>query len=137
MSVIQKLYSSQKARFGLAGVINTLIDIGALNLLVIVVGAPLVISNAISTTLAMTGSFVLNKKAVFRNDGWSRRQVILFIVVTASGLWIVQTAIVVWAYLLLGSLPEELRLNVAKAIGIVFSLLWNYIWYKRVVFRQN
>lgn len=137
MGTIRKLYASQKTRFGLVGVINTFIDIGILNFLVIIAGVPLVVSNAASTTVAMAGSFFLNKKAVFHSDGWSRRQVALFIIVTASGLWIVQTAVVVWGYLLLGPLPEELRLNAAKAIGIVCSLAWNYFWYSRFVFRQD
>lgn len=137
MKAIHEIFKSQKIRFGIVGIINTVTDIGILNFLVVISGLPLVVSNTISTTIAMVFSFFLNKNAVFHNQTQSKRQILLFIAVTVVGLWVVQTAVVLGVYSLLASLPDELRLNIAKAIGIIFSLTWNYVWYSRVVFKQG
>jgi mannosyltransferase len=128
------IFKHEKIRFGAVGVINTIVDFGILNLFVITLGLPLVTSNIVSTTAAMAVSFFLNKNTVFKSTGNARRQIMLFLVVTLAGIWIVQTCIVVWAYLLLNGLSPEVKLNVAKAIGIMFGLVWNYVWYSRVVF---
>jgi len=69
-----KLASSQKVRFGLVGVVNTVVDFIVLNVLVSVVGIAIVPANIVSTTVAMLTSFTLNKKAVFQGSGWCKAQ---------------------------------------------------------------
>lgn len=137
MSVFSVLQKSQKIRFGVVGLLNTLADIGILNFLVWVVGTPLIFANLIATTVAMILSFFLNKNTVFHNHEKSRRQIVLFVFVTAIGLWVIQTAALVGMYAVLEALPEEVRLNIAKVAGIACSMTWNYIWYSRVVFRRS
>lgn len=137
----KKIASSQKIRFGLVGVINTAVDFAVLNVLVGVFGLPLVPANIASTATAMVVSYSLNKKAVFRgSNGGNARQLVIFVVVTLVGLWLIQSVVIVGAHALLASVTSwssVITLNVAKVIGTVASLTWNYLWYSRVVFRQE
>lgn len=132
---------SQKVRFGLVGVVNTATDFIVLNVLVLAFGVPIVAANIMSTTAAMIVSFGLNKKAVFRGaDSGNLRQITLFFVVTLTGLWLVQTVIMINVYNLfiaIGWPTSGMTLTIAKLVGICFGLTWNYIWYSRVVFRRG
>jgi putative flippase GtrA len=133
----------QKLRFGFVGIINTAVDFIVLNVLVGLFGVPLVASNIVSTTAAMLTSFELNKKVVFAGgEGNARSQLLRFLVVTLSAIWIVQSTVIFVAYTILSSvtyLPEPVILNLAKLAGISAGLVWNYIGYSRFVFqsRQN
>lgn len=130
---------SQKVRFGLVGVVNTAVDFAVLNMLVLAFGVPIIAANIASTTVAMIVSFGLNKKAVFRGaDSGNLRQIVLFFTVTLTGLWLVQTVVMVNIYNMLianEGLHVGVALTIAKIIGICFGLVWNYLWYSRVVFR--
>ncbi len=136
----KKLASSQKVRFGAVGIINTTVDFVTLNVLVAFFGVPLIPSNIVSTSVAMATSFTLNKKAVFGNsDGNKLRQLFLFMLVTLGGVWLVQTTVLTLVYHLLE--PTHLHtivlLNIGKIIGICVGLIWNWLWYSRVVFKQK
>lgn len=134
-----KAKQSEKIRFGLVGFINTFVDFVVLNVLVGLFGVALVPANIVSTTTAMLTSFGLNKKVVFtEGQGSALRQILLFFVVTISAVWIVQSGVMLGAYQLLHAYTgwnETLLLNIAKLCGIAAGLVWNYIWYSRVVFR--
>jgi putative flippase GtrA len=131
----QQVRQSKKARFGLVGIVNTVVDFGILNILVGFLGIPVVVANIISTTTAMLTSFALNKRAVFQNEGNTKRQIVLFFTVTLTSIWVVQTAVIAIVHPLLAALPGPLQLNIAKIAGISAGLVWNYMWYSKVVFR--
>ncbi len=138
-------------QFGLVGVVNTLIDFGLFNILSAPGRLTLVQANLISTTVAMIVSFFANRKLVFReHSGPFWRQVISFYLVTAFGLYVLQTGTIkllteVW----LGPADAAVTLchalgvsghdqfiikNFAKLVGTIISLAWNYVAYKKVVF---
>lgn len=138
-------------KFGLVGILNTLIDFIVYNVLSSVVGLSLVKSNIVSTSIAMIFSFTANKRVVFRKrKGSVAKQAILFFVVTAFGLYVIQTGAIkilteVWLapITLLLAVAHGLNIvnhdqflakNGAKALATVLSLAWNYIMYKKVVF---
>jgi putative flippase GtrA len=136
------LLGSQKIRFGLVGLVNTATDFAVLLSLVVVIGIPTTLANIISTSIALAVSYMLNKKAVFGNaDGHNRRQIMLFIIVTLTGLWVIQTLVIVttsnWLQVLIGNDHAAIVLIIAKIIATVISLIWNYLWYSRVVFRKK
>ena len=143
--VAKRAANYQKVRFAAVGIVNTIVDFGMLNLLVFVFMVQLAPANIISTTLAMLVSFGLNKKIVFRQKGpGALKQFILFMVVTLIGIWLLQTIIVVQAYGALERLLHEQQqtgllawfiLNTAKAIGVAVGIIWNYLWYSRLVFK--
>jgi len=138
-------------KFGLVGIANTVIDFAGYNILSSAAGLSLVQANIISTSIAMIISFAANKKVVFeKHHGSLTRQAVLFFLVTAFGLYVIQTGTIkfltdVWlapvtlalaaAHTLHITGHDELLIkNGAKAFATILSLTWNYIMYKKVVF---
>ncbi len=133
---------SEKIRFIGVGFINTAIDFLVLFVLASILHVPALIANIISTSCALAASYLLNKKAVFKDtDSHNTRQIILFVTVTLTGLWIIQgivIAIISPLLVSMASIDAPVALLVSKCIATLFSLSWNYIWYSRVVFpRRN
>lgn len=131
--------NSQKIRFAMVGVANTAIDLSVLFLLK-TLGLPVVPANIISTSTAFCFSFFANKKYTFRTISSNvRREIILFVVVTLFGLWVLQTLVIYLVSSLLAttSLSDNLILIFAKIIAILVSLTWNYTMYSHVVFKQK
>lgn len=124
-------------RFILVGLVNTLIDFGLL-LWLTSIGLPLLGANTIATGVALTFSFVANKKFTFRSDGNVRAQVAKFLAVTLVGLWILQPVVLC---ALLGSttnlLGSQTGLIAAKVAATIVSMTWNYVLYKKVVFNGS
>jgi putative flippase GtrA len=153
------LETKQVGKFGAVGVINTLLDFLIYNTALHLFGLPhtatkLLISNIISTSSAMTFSFIANKTFVFKfREGNVLRQILLFFATTAFGLYVIQNGIIytltnIWTMPLdlgydilqlvgLGDLisTEFFYANSAKVIATGFSFIWNYLLYKKVVFR--
>ncbi len=141
-------------KFGLVGMLNTAIDFTIYNILHFTLGLGLISSNIVSTTIAMCFSFVMNKRLVFRHhEGSTLKQAAIFLATTAFGLYVLQNGVIV---LLTEVWHEPLQLvvaivhvlglgdafsdrfvinNGAKVFGTALSLTWNYIMYKKVVFR--
>jgi len=131
--------SSTKARFLIVGGANTTIDFGLLFLLK-ALGLPAISANIISTTAAFCFSFFANKKYTFKTAGTDiKREVVLFIVVTLFGLWILQTLVIqaIMFALQNTSLSQEVLLLIAKLCATAVSLVWNYVMYSRFVFRRD
>jgi putative flippase GtrA len=151
--------TKQVGKFGLVGLINTLIDFSLYNLFINILGVPLtplklILANLISTTSAMTFSFIANKTFVFKfKQGNILRQVGLYFLSTAFGLYAIQNGVIyilteIWlwpldfAYQIAAAIGLDNFLsksffiaNGAKAIATLFSLVWNYLMYKKVVFK--
>jgi putative flippase GtrA len=144
----------QVGKFGVVGALNTVMDFIIYNLLHFKLGWALIQSNIVSTTIAMIFSFYMNKKLVFRHhEGSHLKQGIIFFAVTAFGLYVLQTGTIqvlteVWTepLQLTVAFAHVLDLdrffsdtfivnNCAKALGTIISLTWNYLMYKKVVFR--
>src|SRR5687767_13839867 len=136
-------------KFGLIGILNTLIDFALFNVF-INLGIYRIIANLISTTVAMSFSFTANKSWVFRSkQGSVVRQATLFLAVTAFGLYVIQN-LVIYSLTELWLGPMDLAFDVvkllgldnlfshefvinngAKAVATLFSLTWNYLLYKK------
>ncbi|MFC2511099.1 MAG: GtrA family protein [Candidatus Nanoperiomorbus sp.] len=126
-------------RFVIVGISNTVLDFTLMNLLSLA-GLNLIIANTISTGIAMIYSFFMNKKWTFRNAGQDYlRQVILFFIFTAIGIWVIQNGLIILAqhYLPRFGLSSQVFNNLAKLGASVFSLTWNYLTYNRFVFTDK
>lgn len=139
--ITKRILSSKKVRFAGVGVINTITDFFLFFLLAKLLGFPVLLANIFSTSAALSVSYLLNKKAVFKNtDTTSLRQVSLFVGVTLTGLWIVQS-IIIW--LLIPFIERMLpgadgwEILIAKLVATGASLLWNYLLYSRLVFKER
>jgi putative flippase GtrA len=139
-------------KFGVVGLLNTVIDFGLLNVVHFHFGVTLIVANLISTTVAMTFSFLANRRVVFTSHTknlW--QQIWRFWIVTAIGVYVFQTG-AIWLFthpfsavpqlgvtilhdIGLHSLSSSFIIaNLAKLLGTVISLVWNYIMYREVVF---
>lgn len=137
--LVKRLVKYEKVRFGLVGIINTLVDFGILFLLVDLFGVIPIFANIVSTTAGLIVSYTLNKKSVFGDDGsHNPKQIITFVVVTLVGLWGLQSLIIFslsgW---LQSFLVKNVALLVAKLVASFFSLIWNYLWYSRIIFKKK
>lgn len=128
------------------GAFNTLFDFTIFNILIVVFAVSPVPANIVSATTAMIVSYLLNKKVVFRHEGaHSVRQIVLFFAVTIIGIWVVQNLIMVSVLEILerilepeaGSFLLWFLQNVAKAVGVLGSLVWNFLGYSRLVFPKK
>jgi len=130
---------AEKIRYVIVGGFNTFLDFLILFILV-GFGLDKIPANYISTTVTMIISFFLNKSFTFESkDGNARKQFALFIIITASGLWIIQPIIITFVTWALASLnlPAPVSLFIAKSVATVATLIWNYIWYSRAVFKKK
>lgn len=126
-------------RFVIVGISNTVLDFTLMNLLSLA-GLNLIIANTISTGIAMIYSFLINKKWTFRNAGQDYlRQVILFFIFTAIGIWVIQNGLIILAQHCLPrfGLSDQVFNNLAKLGASVFSLTWNYLTYNHFVFTDK
>jgi putative flippase GtrA len=143
------------ARFGLVGILNTLVDFVIFNILTNKrIGLGKIPANLISTSVAMVVSFSLNRGFVFKATGGNVFvQGLEFFVVTAFGLYVLQN-LVIWFLLDVWEWPVELawkvaqltrldkalshefvRKNSAKAAATLVSLTWNYLMFSFIVFK--
>ena len=152
MGIPSKSSIHRVGKFGIVGILNTLIDFVIFNLLTTDTGLGLVPANVISTTIAMVFSFMANKRVVFRKqDGSTVMQAVIFFAFTAFGLYVLQNGTIyiltsVWTWPInvfvatvhMLGIPDHnafLIKNGAKAVATVVSLSWNYVVYKKVVFK--
>ncbi len=139
--------------FGIAGILNTLVDFLLLNFAAFVIGLPLLLANVISTSAAMLLSFLLNNRWVFAGNTVSKgRRIGLFLAVTLVGLYGIQSVViyllsnfVLWPsqmavyfnqVLGLGMASEFVIANTIKLIATAVTLVWNFVLYKKVVFKR-
>lgn len=144
---------AQVIRFGLVGILNTVVDFLAYNLILFfIIGFPPVIASIISGTLAMINSFIFNKNFTFRAKKLSPFKLVLFFVLTIIGLYVIRPLIVyfftgiwLWPSQLIYHVSASLHLsltqdfishNVALVAAIAIVLVYNYLTYKYFVFDE-
>ncbi len=130
---------AQKIRFLFVGGGLTVLDFALLFILTFA-GMDKFIANYISTGISMVVSFFVNKSFTFKNTSkTAKRQFVLFILVTITGLWALQP-LVIWI-VTSGLAPhiasDEVNLFIAKIIATVASLIWNYLLYSQLVFKKD
>ncbi|MHB1345187.1 MAG: GtrA family protein [Thermoleophilia bacterium] len=129
--------AGQVVRFGIVGVLNTVVDFGLLNVLYHVVGLPLLVANTISVSAGIVNSFLWNKHWTFSAGGWSqwRREAVVFVGVSFVGLLI--NDIGIYALHSLWGETGVLAVNAQKLGASVFSMGWNFVGYRLIAFRGS
>lgn len=85
-------------------------------------------ANTIATGSAFVFSFFMNRTFTFKaKQGNIKKQLFLFVIITLSGLWVIQPIII--------SLIPNLLIGKVIATGV--TLVWNYIFYNKVVFKVH
>jgi putative flippase GtrA len=130
---------AQKIRFGIVGLANTALDF-ILLFLFVNLGLDKIAANYLSTGISFVFSFFVNKSFTFKSKGGNaKKQFLIFIAVTIVGLWIIQPIVItVVSALLAGTgLTAAITLFIAKLVATVASLVWNYLFYSRLVFKKT
>ncbi len=133
------LLKDKRIRFLAVGSLNTISDISIYWLLA-TAGIAVIIANIISTSIGMMVSYTLNRNFTFRAQaGDKRRQIILFLVVTLFGLWVIQPVIILSAAALFKDIAylRSFENLLPKLVATVASLVWNYCLYNKVVFKNK
>ncbi|HSX41511.1 MAG TPA: GtrA family protein [Candidatus Saccharimonadales bacterium] len=153
--------TTQAGKFGLVGILNTLIDYIIFQSLTKIFSIPLsyaFVAKLISGSVAMINSFYFNRTWVFKNNSRdSSGQALKFILSTLVGVLVIQTTLTQYfitgfpyfgnvAFQIADSiglvklLPDLLThafvlKTVAFGIATVGSLTWNFFMYRNVVFK--
>ncbi|MEK7634418.1 MAG: GtrA family protein [Patescibacteria group bacterium] len=164
MDIQSDSLKKQVGKFAVVGVINTLVDVIILNSLVFlgftailtIFGQKFLIANIISVAIAMINSFILNKQWTFKTEGGNiYKQIFQFLAITIIGMFVIHQIIFNTLYYELPSISNLIiliihflklnnifsdsfiMLNFAKIIAIIGSLIWNFIGYKFIVFKNK
>src|SRR5664280_1142457 len=83
-------FKKRHVKFLSVGLVNTSVDIGIYTILVALSMSPIV-ANYVSTSCGMFVSYNLHKRYTFDFRGPSKRHgIMLFVLVTLAGLWVIQ-----------------------------------------------
>ena len=131
--------------FGSVGVLNTIVDYAIFNLLFLGIGLRPFAANIASTSVALTMSYFLNKRFVFKHGkGFDKKSAALFVGFTLFGLWVIQGAglslIIHWVetnYPAVYADHTFLIANGAKMLASIGSIIWNFTTYNYIVFRKK
>lgn len=147
---MRALLAKQQVRFLIAGCFNTLLDFVILNSLTLAVGLSVLVANTISVLIGITVSYLLQHFFVFR---YPHRVSILkfaeFFLLTGFSSLVLQNLIIFGfenffdtqfgnSLLLLPTAEGRavLGLNFAKAVAVLIGLVWNFFFYRFVIFRE-
>jgi putative flippase GtrA len=129
----------RKIRFSLVSSIATTIDFSLL-LLFTSFGMATITANYISSSISFVFSFFANKKFAFRTpDHHIKREAVLFIIVTLTGIWLLQP-LIIWKIedtFDQSVHPTWLVVVIAKIVASFVTFIWNYLFYTRLVFKKK
>jgi putative flippase GtrA len=140
----------QLSRFSVVGVLNTGIDLVVLNAATLLTGvtdgAGYAAQKGLSFCVAAAFSYAMNKRWTFGDTSRSgqRRKLAQFFAISALGAAInvaVATTVVTYVRALVdlgpgGLLTDQLWVNLGALCGTGAGFLWNFLGYKRVVFKS-
>jgi len=147
--------AGEVVRFGLVGVVNTVVDYVTFITLTVVFNIPLSrvwIAKYPSSAVGMAVSFFLNRRFVFRATAHrARGQALRFIAATLIGIFVIQNlltqlfaskvqyfGIEAFHVVAAAGVPRAFTIKtVAFALGAVASIVWNFLAYKYWVFRPD
>ncbi len=123
-------------KFAIVGAAGSITDFSVLNLLVQLVGAPLVIANTISFTAAVIQNFLLNRRWTFpeSQERQASGQLAQFVIVSVIGLGLNQLVFLTlhhfwdtyWINWYGADIGFIVSYNIAKLFAIGVVLFWNF-----------
>ncbi len=135
----------QFAKFAAVGVLNSGIDFGILNILIMVTGTAaglsFVVFKAASFTVAVVNSYIWNKFWVFR--GAEKKSIaaefFTFLGVSLVGLGVNTGTAHVFVNIIgpIGGIAPKTWANIGALAAVVLTLFWNFFGYKLFVFKKR
>jgi len=137
-----KIWFRQGWRFAVVGLLNTLIDFGVLNFLILLFSWPTVAANTVSFSLAATNSYIFNK---FWTFGDFRKNYLSqfpsFFVVALVGLGL--SNLLMWLFVDVVnfqygafSSASPWWYNLVKIASAAVVLIWNFLASKFLIFKK-
>jgi len=139
------LFFRSFSRYVAVGFLNTAVDFGALALLIYLLqytdgqATKLIVANTGSFLIAVTNSYFWNKLWSFEAKGGGAGQFAQYLAITVIGL-LLNDAIIYIGTTYFTPMFGISALNwvfVAKAVGTVVSLIWNFVGYRFIVFKSS
>lgn len=118
-----KTLISQLAKFGIVGVVATVIDFGVMNLLHYGLHLDLLIANTCGFVISLVFNYLASMKYVFSHrEGMSRRrEFIIFVVLSVIGLGLNDG--IVWSL----NVAVGLEANIAKICATALVMIYNFV----------
>ena len=115
-------------KFAIVGFSGTVVDFTVLNIVHLMFGASLFMSNIVSFSVAVVNNFIWNRLWTFpeSKERPFGTQLLQFGAVNVVGLVINQTVFLTLNHFLFEPWLGELGYNVAKACAIIVVLFWNF-----------
>ena len=147
------LLAFRVVRFALVGLVNTAVNFAILNLSFYELRQSKLVSSFIATSCALIFSFILSRSFVFADKDQPAKKMLLFIVVTVSGILLTQNSIyalglhflhnhevgvIIFVHRLLNlNLSRNfIDVNLSNIIASLFVMVWNYNGYRLLVFKS-
>ncbi|OGZ57665.1 MAG: hypothetical protein A2728_00485 [Candidatus Spechtbacteria bacterium RIFCSPHIGHO2_01_FULL_38_11] len=138
---VRALY--QVAKFALIGALNTFVDLGILNLLILLTGITsgfgFLAFKGVSFVIAVVNSYFWNKFWTFKSGrSTTQKEFFQFFVVSAIGVFL-NVGVAYFIVDIIGpqrGLTPEIWANVGALIATFIVLVWNFIGYKLWVFKK-
>ena len=154
MRHFNRIIGSRPSRFAIAGVFNTLVNFLILNLAFYVLHLDKLVSVFVSTSCAISVSFLLNRSFVFMDKTRPLKRALVFSAVTLFGVLLIQTSVysfctfllhnremviqgVVHAVSGLNLTTDFVNINASNAIASLCVMFWNYNCYRLFVFSDS
>jgi putative flippase GtrA len=133
----------QFGKFAAVGTLNTLIDLGIMNLFIFVTGvaagAPYVLFKTVSFVAASTNSYFWNKFWTFQSRlPVTAVEYVRFLFFTLIGT-LINVGIAALVVNVIGApngFNPKLWANIGALVAVAVSLFWNFISYRNIVFKQ-
>ncbi len=121
-------------RFIIVGTINSIIDITLFTTFHSYFSLNIITANIISTSLAISVSFILNKHFVFEKKNTTHKHLFLFVFWTLINVWLVQSIVIIIANSIFKTyIHNAYLLSVfIKIIGIASSTILNFLRYRKI-----
>ncbi len=130
-SPVLRKHIKQLVKFGMTGGIGSFIDLSALTLFVEYVGFPELLGGILSSLIAVTVVFTVNKFFTFRNhERTFAKQIAKFMLIYSMAF-----AMNIALYSLL--LQFGLQYIIAKLSAILIIAVWNYYFSHSFIFKQK
>lgn len=142
----------QFLKFGVVGILNTLVDLGIFNILIFlfglnVKGSSYILFKGVSFSAAVINSYILNRHFVFNDSAdivflkkTPKKEFTIFFIISVVGL-LLNVSISSFAFYL-GSIADipinhYVLANIGAITGSITVLVWNFIGYKFFVFKKQ
>ena len=118
-----KTLLAQLAKFGVVGVVATVIDFGVMNLLHYALHLDILIANTAGFTISLIFNYVASMKFVFehRDDMSRKREFVIFVVLSIIGLLLNDGIVLALNKGLL------LEANIAKVAATALVMIYNFV----------